>query len=288
MSKKARPTNAEKVSERQRKAEEQRMAEQRRSTRKKVAVASVAAVAVLAIVSVVLIVVNRFSLDDIGPGNATPPAALHDGIQSSQNKTDDAPHKVEVYLDFMCPVCAQFEKLIGTQLRDMSANGEITLVYKPVSILDGMSQNTRYSSRAASAAVCVAEHSPSRVDEFFDKMFENQPREQSTGLKSTRIAEIAGESGVSEEGQKCIKSNPYLNFITEKTDADGINSTPTVKVDGEVIDNNEATAEKLRARFNSQKPDGNQPAPSATSIETAGQPPAEQPAQTPANSPTSQ
>lgn len=61
------------------------------------------------------------------------------------------PAKVVVYVDFMCPFCADFHSSYGPSLDRLRNEGKITVEYRPVAYLDRQSTN-RYSSRAAAAA----------------------------------------------------------------------------------------------------------------------------------------
>ncbi len=63
---------------------------------------------------------------------------------------------MDTYIDFMCPVCNQFEQLYGEAIDDLVDDGTITLNIHPISILDRASQGTEYSTRAANAMYCVA------------------------------------------------------------------------------------------------------------------------------------
>ena len=67
---------------------------------------------------------------------------------------------VTTYVDYMCPACNQFETENAALLDDLREKGEVKVEYVPIAILDRFSQGTRYSTRSAGAAYCVAEHDP--------------------------------------------------------------------------------------------------------------------------------
>ena len=68
----------------------------------------------------------------------------------------DGENTLDTYIDFMCPVCNQFEQAYGETIQSLVDDGTITLNIHPISILDRESQGTEYSTRAANAMYCVA------------------------------------------------------------------------------------------------------------------------------------
>ena len=126
----------------------------------------------------------------------------------------------------------------------MVNDGSITLGIHPISILDGQSNGTQFSTRAANAAYCVAAADPDASLPFLQAMFENQPAEQSNGLTNSEILEIA--SGVGVTGiDSCVNDGTYAGFVAEKTEATPIQpgssgiGTPTIAVNGQVIANSQ-------------------------------------------------
>lgn len=154
----------------------------------------------------------------------------------------DASNTFDLYLDFMCPICGDFEDLYGDEILDRVDDGTMTLNIHPISILDRYSQGTEYSSRAANAMYCVADADPAAAVGYMQALFSNQPREQTEGLTDDELIELA--NGVtSEDVASCITDGTFRQFVsamTEKTPiqpgASGI-GTPTIAINGEVISN---------------------------------------------------
>ncbi|MFS0854085.1 DsbA family protein [Microbacterium sp. 179-I 3D4 NHS] len=144
--------------------------------------------------------------------------------------------EIDVYVDFMCPVCGQFEQAYGEQLQTAAANDEITLNLHPVSILDRYSQNTKYSTRAGGAAYCVAENAPDSFLDFFNYMFANQPQENTAGYTDEELASFAEQAGAGAAAD-CIADGTYMDFVGDQTSAHEIQGTPTVEINGERIEN---------------------------------------------------
>ncbi|MGO3190355.1 MAG: DsbA family protein [Microbacterium sp.] len=149
--------------------------------------------------------------------------------------------EVDTFVDFMCPICGDFEDAYGGALQDAAAADEITLNLHPVSILDRYSQNTEFSTRAAASVYCVAAESPDATVDYFNLLFENQPAENSPGLSDDELAAIAEQAGAGSAAE-CIADGTYKRFVTSQTNDHEIQGTPTVEIDGERIENSQLDA----------------------------------------------
>ncbi|MDR3069304.1 MAG: disulfide bond formation protein DsbA, partial [Cellulomonas sp.] len=177
-----RPTKAQRRDEARRKAAELRAKQEREQRRNKIVGISLLVVAVLAIGAGIFTVVKQQK--DVAaneekyasaafPQGSTPPDPADAlapvtadpalvGIPISQQGVGVAVDgvKVDVYLDFMCPYCGLFEQQQSDQINALlnpeTGQDDVTVVYHVVSIMDGYSQGTNYSSRAANAVSVVA------------------------------------------------------------------------------------------------------------------------------------
>ena len=61
---------------------------------------------------------------------------------------------VDVYEDYLCPICERFEERYGTDLTTALNNNQITVRYHSVAILDERTTPPGYSTRAGNAALC--------------------------------------------------------------------------------------------------------------------------------------
>ncbi|MBO0921747.1 thioredoxin domain-containing protein [Cellulomonas sp. zg-ZUI222] len=166
---------------------------------------------------------------------------------------------VEVYFDFMCPWCGKFDRANSGELDALAAGEGVTVVYKNIAFLDGQSQGTFFSTRAANAAAVVAAEDPEHYSDFVTAVFEEEPQEGTVGIKDSRLAEIAVEVGVPQEVADMFTETvdgtyevatsddateeregtwrryaPFVASATQQaaTDLDGL-STPTVLIDGQ-------------------------------------------------------
>lgn len=165
---------------------------------------------------------------------ATPPATVTaPGAEAEAGK----PVKVVAYIDFICPVCKNFEATYNQQLTQLRNDGKISLEYRPLGFLDA-SSSTNYSSRAANAAACVVNSSPDKYSAFVDLLFARQPAEGSVGLSDNDLKKMATEAGAANI-DSCVDSKtyrPFVKVVTKEAAVIGVTGTPTVFVEGKQWD----------------------------------------------------
>ena len=159
----------------------------------------------------------------IGEGfKAVPTAGLRPGsepVPSASNASSDI-LDIRVYLDYMCPYCDGFEKANSDQIAKLVKDGAATVEFHPVAILDRASMGTKYSTRAANAAACVANYSPDNFFDFNSILFEHQPEESTSGLSDEELVGYAKEVGVSKFSKvsECITSQQFKSWVGAATD----------------------------------------------------------------------
>ncbi|MGX1162335.1 thioredoxin-like protein [Arthrobacter sp. SLBN-100] len=162
------------------------------------------------------------------PPQAAPAEVVAPGAEAEAGK----PVKVVLYIDFICPVCKNFEAQYNEQLTSLRNEGKITVEYRALGFLDSRS-TTNYSSRAANAAACVVNESPEKYAEFVDALFANQPAEGGAGLSDDKLKSMASDIGV--DINSCVDDKtyrPYVKFTTKEAAAIGVTGTPSVFVEG--------------------------------------------------------
>jgi protein-disulfide isomerase len=217
-----------------------------------------ASLAIIAIIALVL--VNSIKPEGPGPANMA-----SDGIQVSQGgialqtpalKADQTPVPnapdtstgvldIQMYVDYLCPICGQFEATNGDYISSLLDNGGATVEIHPIAILDRLSQGTKYSTRAVNAAACVANFAPNQYYAFHNLLFANQPAENSTGLTNDQIVDLTTQAKVDKASQiaSCIRSEDFkawvgastaraLNGPIPNSNVDKVQGTPTVIVNG--------------------------------------------------------
>jgi protein-disulfide isomerase len=217
-----------------------------------------ALLAIVAIVAVVL--VNSVGPSGPGPKNmasdgiqltqgaiATPTTALKAGEDPIPNVRDEAAGTLDIqmYVDYLCPICGDFEKTNGDYITSLLDNGKTTVEIHPIAILDRLSQGSKYSTRAANAAACVANYSPNQFYDFHNLLFASQPAENTTGLTDDQLIDLTTQAAVESPDQvaTCIKDVQFKKWVADaqaralngpipNSNVDKVKGTPTVIVNG--------------------------------------------------------
>ncbi|MQY30144.1 DsbA family protein [Nocardia aurantia] len=146
---------------------------------------------------------------------------------------------VRVVADLQCPACKAFEAANGQVIEDEVNNGTAAVEYNIIAFLDKMSSGTRYSSRAANAAYCVADADPSKFLPWLITMYQKQPPENGTGLTDETLVQIAQDAGYTDPATaQCITDHRYDSYVQKVTKDvlnSGIQATPTVFVNDKQI-----------------------------------------------------
>lgn len=201
-------------------------------------------VSVGVVIALVLVAVLVVSLNNQGsnPEPGQTPTASNIDSETGAILVGDGENRLDTYIDFMCPVCNQFEQVFGAEIQGLVDDGAITHGIHPISILDGQSRGTEFSTRAANAMYCVAVADADASVPFMNAMFAGQPQEGTSGLTDDEILEIAASAGVTGI-DACVDDGTYADYVTAITQdtpvqpgAGGI-GTPTIAVNGEVIAN---------------------------------------------------
>ncbi|WP_248704595.1 thioredoxin domain-containing protein [Curtobacterium sp. MWU13-2055] len=161
------------------------------------------------------------------------------------SNTDGAVAVTE-YVDWACPVCKQFEAAYADQILDKVKSGDATLAIQPVSILDNSYAGSRYASRAANAAMCVANYAPDKFLDVQTQFFDNQPAEGTRGLTNAEIAKFVKAGGATGSNvSECLSTEQFKGWVTKSTKLVTADEalqgtrgfgTPTVVVDGKRLD----------------------------------------------------
>jgi len=215
-----------------------RIVEQQRAAEKRRAVTvwtSIAVVAVLLIAGVVGYGLYSSQKDDTASAT-TPPGAVDDGTAFASG---DGPVTIDIYEDFMCPVCHEFETSSGATLKQLVTDKKVTVRYHPIAILDRYSNGTKYSTRAAAAAAAAG--AAGKFAEYHQVLFDNQPEENSNGLDDAKLIDLGKSVGLTDAAfGDAVNSGKYESWatkVTETASAKGVTGTPTVLVNGRQLQN---------------------------------------------------
>jgi protein-disulfide isomerase len=163
----------------------------------------------------------------------TPPGANDAGTGIV---TGGGPVTVDVYEDFLCPVCKQFEQTSGATLEQLVAQNKAKVVYHPVAYLNRFS-TTEYSTRSSSASGCAA--AGGKFREYAKALFDKQPPEGSAGLSDDELIDVGAGVGLDRASfGVCVKDDTYRTWtehVTDQASRDAVTGTPTVLVNGQPL-----------------------------------------------------
>ena len=211
----------------------QRRVEQRR---RNLIVGGVAAVAIAAVVGIGIAV--QTSRDDTGATSQIPTGTV--GKYGIARGDASAPVTMDLYEDFQCPVCKQYEGFLADTITKNVDDGTLRVIYHPMAFLDQAS-STKYSSRALETAGCVLDQDgPATYLKLHDLLFQNQPAEQTAGLTDDQLASLAEQAGADKaDVASCQSDDAFAGWVRAATDAAskaGVTGTPTMRVDGDDVD----------------------------------------------------
>jgi protein-disulfide isomerase len=138
---------------------------------------------------------------------------------------------IDIYEDFQCPVCAQFEAAQGDYLEALIAEKKATVVYHTLSFLGPE------SIAAANAAACSADEG--KFLEYHKALLISQPKENSGAWTNASLAAAGQSVGItSQKFTNCVTKGEYADWVqnvaTEGAKAN-VNSTPTVLINGKEL-----------------------------------------------------
>lgn len=213
-----------------------------------------AAIAVLVIVAVVVAIVMG-TKDKPGDGGSAQPVGVIGGtgggiVANAATAKSNAP-TLDLYEDFQCPACAQLEQRIGAEKAAMAEAGDIKLVVHTLSFLDDNLKNDS-SKRSANAAACAAD--AGKFLEYRSAVYAAQPAQEGVGYTDAQLTQFAGASGITGPAlttwQQCTSSGQHAQYVADVQEASGragVNSTPTIKLNGQDVTKDVQTAEALVA-----------------------------------------
>lgn len=241
----------------------EREKQKKRDTRNRILIRGGSSLAIIAILAVVGLVIYN-STRPVGPGPANMASdgivltGGTDGIQVAKTAgipeggtptaTDtaslDRDVDIEIYIDYLCPFCNQFETTNGEQITQWVDSGIASIEVHPIAILDGQSAGTRYSSRAANAAACVAVYDPTKFLDVNAAFYAADGVEEGTAnLTNAEIIDVIRGAGVADDKvDACVNAETYKGWVTAATaratsdpdlkDENGSFGTPRVIVNG--------------------------------------------------------
>jgi len=206
-----------------RKAAASRESRQRRITQ----IITIAAIALVVVVGVVFSVISNKASTNV----ALPPAAVVANGAGLTYNTAATP-VLDVWEDFQCPACANFEKVNGQTLHDVVTSGKAKVVFHILSFIGPE------SVILANASGCADQ--VGKFLDFHSYLYAHQLTENSGFWGNNSVIAAAKAAGITEaKFAECVNAGTYSKWVQniEKNGQDqNINQTPTVRINGKELD----------------------------------------------------
>lgn len=153
-----------------------------------------------------------------------------------------APVTIDLYEDFHCPHCAEFEEQFGQTLTDAQDAGQLTLRIFPMAFIDAGSLS------AANAFACAAEGGFGEA--YYTGLFANH----TLGWSDAQLTQLAEQvhGSVPDAFASCVTRRSHEDWVDSINDAAaaaGVTGTPTMFLDGTQVDVSTLTPDGLKAQI---------------------------------------
>ncbi|MBU3643578.1 MAG: protein-disulfide isomerase [Candidatus Nanopelagicaceae bacterium] len=141
--------------------------------------------------------------------------------------------KIDIWEDFQCPVCRDFEVVNNKQIREWIEAKKVTAVFHPLSFIGAE------SAYMANAAACSADEG--KFLQYHEALYANQAEAENSGKwnAATLIALGANLKITSKSFTDCVKNGKYQDWVTNVANdgaSKNVDSTPTVFINGKEME----------------------------------------------------
>jgi protein-disulfide isomerase len=176
----------------------------------------------------------------VQPTGAFPVGSAYQGGIPAGNGTATGKPVLEIWEDFQCPACAQFEVAFGPVINQMAAAGEAEVIWRSSSFLDAQFPG-QHSQRAAAAWGCAID--AGKKTEYHDLVYANQPAVEGDGWTDEQLLGFAEQAGINGQArttfEQCVADKKFFGWAANGTvwmqDA-GVPGTPGLYLNGEELD----------------------------------------------------
>lgn len=220
---------------------EQRERDKAREKQRRVLIVSAAVVGVLGLAAVVGVIAantgGKDSSDKASPV-VDPSGALPGDKPAIPQGRPDAPSTLQIWEDFRCPACAQFEAAFRDTVHELEAAGAVKAEYHLATLIDGNLGGSG-SLRAANAAACAQD--AGKFTAYHDTLYANQPQETDDAYaKNDKLIELAAKvPGLDTPAFRgCVEDGTHDGWVKKSHDAfrrSDFKGTPSVLLNGESI-----------------------------------------------------
>jgi protein-disulfide isomerase len=140
----------------------------------------------------------------------------------------DVKPKIDIWEDFQCPFCKDFETAMSSYIEDLVRNKQANVVYHMTSFIG------EESKRAANASYCAVEEG--RFIEYHRAIYQVQGTENSGVFSSKNLIEIGKRLGInSPTFESCVNENKNADTVAKiyaSMAKNKVEGTPTVFING--------------------------------------------------------
>jgi protein-disulfide isomerase len=144
---------------------------------------------------------------------------------------------LEIFEDFQCPICKEFENTSGGTIKRLAAEGKVKVVYRPFQLFqdEPLSSNSR---RAANAALCTP---AGKWVSYHDTLYKFQPPEGKKGFSEKDLVAWGGDLGVTGSTfTTCVNDTQKAGQLDQmtrySTGTRKVTGTPTAYLAGRPLD----------------------------------------------------
>jgi protein-disulfide isomerase len=146
---------------------------------------------------------------------------------------------IDLYLDFRCPHCAEFEEATGATVDKLVQDGTATLTYWPLAFV-----NPDASPRLANAFAAAAANG--KALSYADEMYGDFSKSWTTD----QLIELGKQLGMDDaKFTQAVQNNQYgswIDSVAKAADDRGVTGTPTVYINDKALNADQLTPEGLQ------------------------------------------
>lgn len=172
------------------------------------------------------------------PKNFDPDGAVSftkDGWRPRAEAT--APNTIDIFFDFSCSHCAEFEHVHSSELNKAVSDGRLAVRLHPVVILE---QSKEWTLMALGAWSKVVSDQPDAalsyyglITEWYLKAYEEQ---DTTKLTGSALQDLASNAGVKDRSFSALTEDGWVAKANAAFDKAGYTGTPTILLNGKKMD----------------------------------------------------
>jgi protein-disulfide isomerase len=231
---------------RQRAAEARAAEESAQKRRQRIINISIGGVLVLVVLAIVggafLTSQSNQQADKPNPDAAIPAGTIPTGQDYEygvpKNEASGKP-VLEIWEDFQCPACAQFEVIFGSTVSEIAEKDLARVIWRSTSFLDANFPGQN-SQRAAAAWGCAVD--AGKKTEYHDLVYANQPANEGDGWTQEQLIGLGEQAGIKGDDfstfEQCVVDKTYMQWAANGTIAmaeAGVGGTPGLFLDGEEL-----------------------------------------------------